>query len=104
MTSRQVQKLSCGSPRRLGEPGHGALERMRMQVRHARHDPATEALRGLGVHIAPDLEQGAGEIAPVIDLEADVPLPAVGQPRVFGMEKVDCSWPHSSWQCRDYRC
>ena len=51
-----VLRIAAG----LGESGHRPLEGMRVQVRHARHDPATEALGGLGMHIASDLEQGAG--------------------------------------------
>ena len=60
MTSRQVQKLSSVLDLALGEPGHRALERMRMQVRHARQHVAPERFGASGLRHALHIKQAPG--------------------------------------------
>ncbi len=69
----------AGAAGLLGEPGHGALEGVRVQVRQARHHGACQAcIAGCGVH--------AGDPAGRVDLDGDARLPAVGQQGAGGMQ------------------
>src|SRR5690606_21045790 len=70
----------------LRESGHGALEGMGMQIGNARQHPAPQRLARLRVVVGADIEQGAGQIATAVDLEAHIAMPALVQPGVFGVK------------------
>ena len=67
-----------GRAHALGEPGHGSLEGMRMHVRHARDHRPARGLGACGILAA----ARRGDVAVVVDLDDDVPDPAVGQHRL----------------------
>ena len=69
-----------------GAPRERALERVRMQVRHRRHDRPAQDLAVLAARARGDRDDRAR----VVDVERDVARPAVGQ-QCIGREEIHCS-------------
>ena len=80
----------------LGQPGHAALEGVAVQVGQARHQDADA-----GVTVLRALPRADRGDAAVLNLQADITGPALGQQRVGGMETVRGTRIGHGWTTRN---
>ena len=98
MISRQVQKLSRpGGPAPFGQPGHGALEGVAVQIGHGRQQQCstTHRFAGGGAAFVTDAMRPSASI-----IDQHIARPAVGQQRLAGEDRLHADFRVDSYLSR----